>query len=119
MKNQEKLPTGSSKLKVHRANSQTISSYPVRFSTDIFFISFFCFFCLVGGGVFFLLFFFVFFFKLKIYNPIHIGLCGRVSDKNLFTRPFSGNKTTFFFGLMPANIYQSNLFVQSHFLNIC
>ena len=31
--------TRSSKLKVHRANLQTISSYLVRFSTDILFSS--------------------------------------------------------------------------------
>ena len=39
---------------------------------------------------------FVCFLKLKIYILIHVGLCGRVSDKNFFTRPISGNKTTFF-----------------------
>ena len=42
----------------------------------------------------FLFYFFVCvcFLKLKIYILIHIWLCGRVSDKNFFTRPVSGNK---------------------------
>ena len=44
-----------------------------------------CFFCL-----------FVCFLKLKIYILIHIRLCGRVSDKKIFIRLISGNKTTFF-----------------------
>ena len=39
MNNQEKLTIRSSKLKVHRTNSQTISSYPLNFSTDILFSS--------------------------------------------------------------------------------
>ena len=39
MNNQEKFTTQSSKLKEHSANSQTILSYPVRFSTDILFSS--------------------------------------------------------------------------------
>ena len=44
MNNQEKLMTRSSILKVHSANSQLISPYPVRFSTDvILFINFFVF----------------------------------------------------------------------------
>ena len=34
MNNQEKLTTRSSKLKVHRANPQITSSYPVRYSID-------------------------------------------------------------------------------------
>ena len=34
MNNQQKFTAGSSKLKKHRANSQTISSYPVRYSRD-------------------------------------------------------------------------------------
>ena len=37
MNNKEKFTTGSSELKVLRANSQTIASYFVRFSTDILF----------------------------------------------------------------------------------
>ena len=98
MNNQEKFTTRTSKLKIRRAYSQTISSYPVRFSTDIlfsylvsfafcllvllFFLRFFCFFCFI--------------FKSKIYILIHIRLCGRVSDKKIFTRPISGNKINFF-----------------------
>ena len=39
MNNQEKLTTRLSKLKVHRANSHAISSYPFRFSSDILFSS--------------------------------------------------------------------------------
>ena len=38
--------------------------------------------------------FFTSFLNLKIYI-LHIRLCGRVSDKNFFTRPISGNKTIF------------------------
>ena len=64
------------------------------FSRDILFsslVSFvFCFFCIF---VFFYLFVFL---KLKIYILIQIRLCGRVSDKTFFTRPISGNNTTFF-----------------------
>ena len=36
------------------------------------------------------------FLKLKIYILIHIRVCGRVSDKTVFTRPISGSHTTFF-----------------------
>ena len=39
MNSEQKLTIRSSKLKVHRENSQTISSYPVRFFTDITFSS--------------------------------------------------------------------------------
>ena len=35
------------------------------------------------------------FLNLKIYILIHIRLCGKVSDKNFFTRPISGNNTIF------------------------
>ena len=57
----------------------------------LFLFSFFCFFCIL---VFFL-FLCVCFLKLKIYILIHIPLCGRVSDKNVFTRPISRNNTIF------------------------
>ena len=88
MKYQEKFTIPLSKLKVHRANSQTISSYPVRFFTDILFSSLVSFaFCVLAC---------LFFFWLKIYGLIHIWLCGRVSDKTIFSWPISGNKTTFF-----------------------
>ena len=87
MNNQEKFTTRASTLKVHRSNSQTKSSYLFRFFTDILFsflVSFaFCLLALV-------------FFKLKIFILIHIRLCGRVSDKKIFTRPISGNQNTFF-----------------------
>ena len=67
--NQEKFMARSGKLKVHRATSQTISSYSGRFSTDILFslVSFV---------------FRVFFFglELKIHILIYIWLCGRVTD---------------------------------------
>ena len=55
MNSKEKSATRSSKLKVHRVNSQTISSYPVRFSPCLlfFFFSFFWFFlCLLSLLVF-------------------------------------------------------------------
>ena len=82
LNNQEKFTTRSSKLKVHRANSQTTSSYPVRFSSDILF-SF-----LVSFAFFVFLFsFFVFVLKLKIYILIHIQLCRQVTDKETFTWP--------------------------------
>ena len=88
--NQEKFKTRSNKLKVHRANSQTKSLYLVRFFTDISFSSLVSFtFCLLVIFVFF-------FLKLKIYILIHIRLYERMSNKTFFTRPVSGNKTTFF-----------------------
>ena len=44
MNSEDKFTARSSKLKVHRANSQTISSYPVIFSKDTqVTFSFFCF----------------------------------------------------------------------------
>ena len=39
------------------------------------------------------------FFEIKNTLLIHIRLCGRVSDKKVFTRLISGNKITFFFDL--------------------
>ena len=59
MNNEENFVIQSSKLKVHRANLQTISSYPVRFSANILFSSLLSF-------VFFV--FFVFFFEIKNIN---------------------------------------------------
>ena len=96
----------SHKLKVHWANCQTISSYPVRFSIDtvsnnniffrLFFFGFFRF-----SIYFWSLFVYEIFFCLeqKIYILIHIRLCARVSDEKIFTRPISRNKTTFCFDL--------------------
>ena len=62
-------------------------NFPDILSYYLFFFSLFCF--------FFLLFLLVCFLKLKIYILIHIRLCGRVSDKNIFTRSISRKKTTF------------------------
>ena len=55
-----------------RANSQTMSSYPVRFSADIIFLlsSIVAF-----AFVFLFVWFFFFFLKLKIYILTHIRLC--------------------------------------------
>ena len=72
---------------VHRANLQPISPYPVRFTADILFSSLLSF-------TFFVVF--SLFLKLKIYILRHIRLCGRVSERKVFTRPISGNKATFF-----------------------
>ena len=56
---------------------------------SLLFFNFFCFFysCF--------LFVCLFFLKIKMYIPIHIRQYGRVSDKKIFTRPISGNNTTF------------------------
>ena len=59
-----------------------------RFSGDIIFSSFVFFF--LGG------FLLVFFLKLKIYIPIHIRLCGRVSDKKN-PHPADFRKQDYFF----------------------
>ena len=93
MNYQEKVTTRPRSSKsVHRANSQTISSYSVRFSTDILFSSLASFaFCPLVIFVVFCLF-----LKSKAYILIHIRLCWQVSDKNVFTQTISGNKTTFF-----------------------
>ena len=42
---------------------------------------------------------------------MHIRLCGRVSDKKIFTRPISRNKTTFYLALLriSANILNENI----------
>ena len=98
MNNQQKLTTRSSKLRVHRANSQTISLYLVRFSTDnrysLFFFNFFCFF--LSFFVFFCFLFPLFFYLKKgIYVLIHIRLCGRVGDKKISPGRFSETKLLF------------------------
>ena len=82
MNNKEKFTTSSSKSKVYRENSETISSCPVKFFTDVLFPS------LVSFAFFFL--------KIKKYILIHIQLSGQASDKNFFTRPISRSSTTFF-----------------------
>ena len=92
MNNHQKFTAGSSKLKKHRANSQTISSYPVRYSRDTPFsysVSF-AFVLLVSFC------FVLFFLKLKIYILIHIRQRRRVKDKIIFTQPISENKSNFF-----------------------
>ena len=106
----------SRKLKVHRVNSQTISSYPVRFSTDTdninnihctqkmkkFLLENFIF-CAV---ILFLLFFFVFFVfvfsliyfvwnNIYIYSDTHSAVRAGKWYKD-YTQPIFGNKTTFF-----------------------
>ena len=75
----------SRKLKVHRANSQTISSYLVRFSTDIvnsniffllFLFDFFCFSIFFGFFCFFFVCMCVFFpFETKdMYSDTHLAM---------------------------------------------
>ena len=117
MNNQEKFMTRSRRLKVHRANSQTMS-YHVRFSRYssqqqhflstliLWFLFFFS----------FLLYFLLLFvclckcFKQKVYTLIHIRLCGRVSDKMNFTQPISQNKTTFFWPRKKKHNKHSSVF---------
>ena len=60
---------------------------------SLFFFSFFCFFCILVVVVVV----FVFFACLFVFW--NFRLYGRVSDKKIFTRPISGNKTNFFFRL--------------------
>ena len=74
-----------------------ISSYPVRFSTDVIFSSlvsfaFFVFLCVC------VCVFFCFFLNLEfnIYSLSHILLCGQVNDEKIFIQPISGNNSTFF-----------------------
>ena len=80
-----------------RANSQTMSSYPVRFSADILFL-------LSSIIAFAFVFLFVwvlfFFFEIKnIYSDTHSTM--RVDElSKKFTRPISRNKTSFLFGLI-------------------
>ena len=93
MKKQEKFTTRPIKLKVHTANLQAISSYPVRFSADILFFSlvFFAYCLLVIFGFLFL--------KLNIYILMHISLCGWVSNKKKFsTGLYPEERLLFFFG---------------------
>ena len=76
-----------------------------RFSGDILF-SFLISFAFLF--LFFCLFLCLFFLKIKVYIPIHIRQCGRVSDKKIFTRPISRNKTTF----LPIVASPSSLFLE-------
>ena len=88
--------TWSSKLKVHRTNSQTTSLYSITFYVrySLFFFSFcyfwYCCWCCCCW--------------LKIYILINIWLYGRVSDIKNLTRSISRNKTTFF-GLILSKIH--------------
>ena len=79
-----------------RANSQTMSSYPVRFSADIIFLLS----SIVAFAFVFLFVCFFFFFEIKnIYSDTHSTM--RVDElSKKFTRPISPNKTTFLFGLI-------------------
>ena len=72
MNNQQKFMTWSSKLKVHRENSQTMLSYPYGLSTNILFSS------LASFGICLLVF-------------LCFLFCGRVSEKQIFSRLTSGN----------------------------
>ena len=75
MNNQEKFTTRPRKFKVHKANSQTISSCPDMFSIYSLFFSFFCIFCLLVlfcAGFFFV--FFVFFEIKNIYSDTHLTM---------------------------------------------
>ena len=109
MNNQEKFRSPSNKLKSTQGKFANEPLCSVWFSTDIPFSSLGSFaFCLL----FFCFFFFVFFWKIRIYFEyilIHIRLWGLVSDKNIFTRPISGNKTTFFFFSCGDNLYDQML----------
>ena len=79
-----------------RANSQMMSSYPVRFSADILssiFHSCFCFCLLVWLSVFF------FFLKLKIYILTHIRLCVWMSYQKNSPGRFLETRLVFFLDL--------------------
>ena len=118
MNNQEKFMTRSWRLKVHRANSQTML-YHVRFSTDtvhnnsiFFLLSFFRFF---SFSLFFSIFFCFLFvcisaLKQKVYILIHIRLCMQVSDEMNFNQPISGNKITFFWPKKKEHNQHSSVF---------
>ena len=60
---------------------------------------------------------YVSFLKLKVCILIHIQLYGRVSDKNFFTLPISGNKTTFF-GLIVWVGSRDNNFLSITFVSV-
>ena len=118
MNNQEKFMTRSRRLKVHRADSQTML-YHFRFSTgtarnnSIFFLlSFFGLFSfsLFLSTFFCFLFVCVCVLKQKVYILIHIRLCGRVSDKANFTQPISANKATFFWPKKKEHNQHSSVF---------
>ena len=104
LNNQEKLTTRLNKLKVHRVNLQRTSWYLVRFTIDILITSLvsFTFFCLPVFFLFCFFGFFYFFFKLKI---TYSDKNSTMSDKNIFTLPISGNKTTFGLSNREATVF--------------
>ena len=87
-------PKKNSRLRVTRKifTRTNANSFFNRFSGDLFFFSFFYFFCIL---VFLLV---CVFFEIKNIYSEYTRLCGRLSDKKI-TRPISGNKTTVLFGL--------------------
>ena len=103
MNNQDKITTRWSKIKVHRANSLTKSSYLVRFSADIFsplvsfayFLSCF-FFYLISCLVFVLSYFFDFLFFLNKNIYIYWYTFNYAGGWVIFHLPISVSKTTFF-----------------------
>ena len=105
MNYQDKFTTRSSKLKVYRANSQTISSYPVKFSTDSLF--FFSFFCSFFSFFFFCLLVLFFCFKSKIYILKQIRLCRLLRDKKFSPGRFPEKRLLFF------SSYCCNIIIQS------
>ena len=74
---------------LEKSSFRQLKKFFNQFSRDILFFCFVCFF------VFFFCLF-VCFLKLKKNILIHIWLCRQVSDKKIFNRLISGNKTTFF-----------------------
>ena len=102
MNNQDKITTRWSKIKVHRANSLTKSSYLVRFSADIFsplvsfayFLSCFFFILFLVLFLFYLIFLIFCFFLIKIY--IYWYTFNYAGGWVIFHLPISVNKTTFF-----------------------
>ena len=117
MNNQEKFTTRSNKLKVHRANLRTISSYPVRFANDIivsrqifhrYSLFLFSFLCLLTSCLFlflffsFLFFFFVFFcfvfclWMENIYSDTHTTIQAGWRKKNFHSADFRKQDYSFF-----------------------
>ena len=98
MNNQEKITRWLSKLKVHRANSQTISSYAVRFFTCILFFSLHSFAFFVFLFVFCLFVCLFAFFEIKkIYSDTHSTMWLGERYKNFY--PVNFRKQDYFFWL--------------------
>ena len=106
MNNQDKITTRLSKIKVHRANSLTKSSYLVRFSADIFsplvsclclvLLLFYLISCLIYLSSCFILFFWFFVFSKYIYIYIYWYTFNYAGGWVISHLPISVNKTTFF-----------------------